>query len=383
MTKSLCFTNGHVLTPHGREHALYVNEGQIASYVAAPATETIDLEDGFLVPGFLDTQVNGGGGVLFNDSPDVQTIAAIGDAHAQFGTTGFLPTLISDRPAVIDRAMRAVEAAIAAGVAGVLGIHIEGPFIAEARKGIHDPAMFRKLDAETKALLGSLKHGRTLVTLAPETCTPEDIADLTAMGVTVAAGHTDASYENVRAALGAGLTGFTHLYNAMSPLQHRSPGAVGAALEDEASYCGLIMDGYHLHPAAARVALRCKGPQRLMLVTDAMPTVGADTDRFLLGDKLITAVDGKCVDNNGTLAGSALDMISAVRNAMRDLRIGLEDAVFMAASAPAAFMGVSDITGSLKPGLRADMVWLNREFSVRGVWRNGSRYGLEGSLRAA
>lgn len=381
-TSCLSFVNGQVLTPAGAMTALCAEDGLIAGFDAT-ASDVIDLEGGWLLPGFIDTQVNGGGGVLFNDEPSVDGIAAIGEAHARFGTTGFLPTLISDRPEVIDRAMRAVEAAITAGVPGVLGIHIEGPFIAEARKGIHNAEMFRVLDPETKALLGSLSRGKTLVTLAPETCAPQDIADLRAMGVTIAAGHTDASYETMTAALAAGVTGFTHLYNAMSPLQHRAPGVVGAALDDRDSYCGLILDGYHVHPAAARIALRCKGADHIMLVTDAMPPVGAENDSFRLGDTVITAVNGKCIDSAGTLAGSALDMASAVRSAVRDLGADIADAAIMAATTPAAFMGLSGVTGALQPGLRADLVWLDKGLQVKGVWRAGVRHVADSARRVA
>lgn len=333
--------------------------------------ERFDLGGDHLLPGFIDTQVNGGGGVLFNDTPTVAGIAAIGAAHATYGTTGFLPTLISDDLAVIDAAMRAVEEAIARGVPGVLGIHIEGPFIAAARKGIHDPAKFRRLTAESIALLTGLKRGRTLVTLAPETCGVGDIAALTASGVIVAAGHTDADYLTTRAALDAGVTGFTHLFNAMSPMLHRAPGVVGAALDDQASYCGLIADGHHVDAAVLRIALRARPLDRFMLVTDAMPTVGSATKTFRLNGLTITVRDGVCVAPNGTLAGCDLDMASAVRNIVAMTGIGIEQAATMAATAPARFLGLDHVVGTIAAGRAADLVWLGRDGACKGVWQRG------------
>jgi N-acetylglucosamine-6-phosphate deacetylase len=370
------FINGRVLTPDGEAHSLTMANGRIEAIDRAGSGETIDLEGGFLMPGFVDTQVNGGGGVLFNDAPTAETISTIGEAHARYGTTGFLPTLISDRLSVVDAGMRAVEGAIAAGVPGVLGIHIEGPFLSVEKKGIHNPAMFRTLDAEAKALLKSLKRGRTMVTLAPETCTNEDIAELAEAGVIVSAGHTNATYDQTKLALAAGVTGFTHLFNAMSPLNHRAPGVVGAALEDTDSYCGLILDGHHVHPAATRIALRCKGAERLMLVTDAMPTVGAAVTSFQLGEKTIRVLDGALMGEDGTLAGSHLDMAAAVRYAISTVGAGPAEAAIMAATAPAGFLRLSETLGALKVGLQADLVWLDDKFEVRGVWRCGHALSL-------
>jgi N-acetylglucosamine-6-phosphate deacetylase len=372
----LSFTNGTIVTPEGPSTglSLSVRDGLIEAITsAAPAkgATVIDLEGGYLMPGFIDTQVNGGGGVLFNDETTVDGIAAIGTAHAQYGTTGFLPTLISDRLDVIDAAMRAVEAAIAAGVPGVLGIHIEGPFISVERKGIHDPSLFRTLDVASKTLLKSLKRGKTLVTLAPEHCTLEDIAELTRAGVIVAAGHTNADYDMTKAALKVGVSGFTHLFNAMSPFTHRMPGVAGAALEDQTAYCGLIMDGHHVHPAALRIALKCRPASRMMLVTDAMPTVGSRQKTFMLNGRVIHVENGVCVDDKGTLAGSDLDMAGALRYAVNEVGTDINTAAIMAATSPAAFLGLSEVTGTLKAGLRADLVWLDAELQPRGVWQKG------------
>ena len=371
------FVNGRILTETGvvDGKSLVVENGRIAAILDArdaPASATRhDLDGGLLVPGFIDTQVNGGGGVLFNDAPTAVTIAAIGAAHRPFGTTGFLPTLISDDLAVVDQAMRATEAAIEAGVPGVLGIHIEGPFLNVKRKGIHDPAKFRVIDDEAVALLGSLKVGKTLVTLAPETTTPDMIRKLTNAGVIVAAGHTNAAYGTMRKALAAGLTGFTHLFNAMSPLTSREPGAVGAALESQTAWCGLIVDGRHVDPAVLRIALRTRPLDRFMLVTDAMPTVGMIDKSFDLQGRQIHVVDGVCVDAHGTLAGSDLDMAAAVRNAMSMLNLSVEEAVLIASASPAAFLGLAGQRGRIAVGQAADMVLLDEDLKVRETWIDG------------
>ena len=327
--------------------------------------------DGDLLPGFIDLQVNGGGGVLFNGEPNVDGIAAIAGAHRRFGTTGLLPTLISDDLDVVARAIAAVDEAIERRVPGVLGIHIEGPFLNQAKKGIHDPSKFRLLDAEAIDLLSSLKRGRTLVTLAPELAPPGSVRALTERGIVVAAGHTSASFEQVRAALDEGLAGFTHLYNAMTQLGSREPGAVGAALDDEASWCGLIVDGHHVHPAALRVALRAKGPEKLALVTDAMPTVGSDVKEFSLGGRLIVAEKGRCTDASGTLAGSDLDMASAVRNAETMMGVDFATAARMASHSPARALGLDQQYGSIAPGMKANLVLMNSEKKVLETWIDG------------
>jgi N-acetylglucosamine-6-phosphate deacetylase len=373
--------NGRILTPEGivDGKAVAIDDGRIQGLVDSADTASgafggavrHDLDGGLLVPGFIDTQVNGGGGVLFNDATTVEAIAAIGAAHRPYGTTGFLPTLISDDLAVVDAAMRATEQAIEAGVTGVLGVHIEGPFLNVKRKGIHDSSKFRTLDDEAVALLSSIKRGKTLVTLAPETTTPEMVRRLATAGVIVAAGHTNAAYGTVRKALDAGLTGFTHLFNAMSPLTSREPGVVGAALESQAAWCGLIVDGRHVDPVTLKIALRTRPLDRFMLVTDAMPTVGMAEKDFNLQGRHIRVVDGVCVDDHGTLAGSDLDMIGAVRNAMSMMGLSLEDAVAIASTAPAAFLGLAGRRGAIRAGQAADLVLLDDALQVRRTWIDG------------
>ncbi|MEP9359157.1 N-acetylglucosamine-6-phosphate deacetylase [Sphingomonas sp. KR3-1] len=339
---------------------------------AVPAEAKTQRLAGTLAPGFLDTQVNGGGGVLFNDEPTVAGIAAIGAAHRRFGTTGFLPTLISDDLEVIRRAVAAVDAAIEAGVPGVLGIHIEGPFLNVDRKGIHSADKIRPLDAEGIAALTGLRRGRTLVTLAPERVTLADIEQLVAAGVVVAAGHTNARYEQAKAAVAAGMRGVTHLFNAMSPLGSREPGMVGASLDSDALVCGIIVDGHHVNPATLRLALRCKRPSGFMLVTDAMPSVGSDASEFVLQGKRITVKGGVCRGADGTLAGSHLDMAQAVRNTVELLGTDLATALAMASESPAALIGLAGTHGRIAPGYAADLVLLDDAGQVAATWIGGA-----------
>ncbi len=371
---SFVFRGGHILADQGTQDScgFRVEGGIIVDFHADADAATIDLDGGWLVPGFVDTQVNGGGGVLFNDQPTVAGIAAIGAAHARYGTTAFLPTLISDRLDVVAAGLDAVDAAIEQGVPGVVGIHVEGPFLNPARKGIHDAAHFRALDDAAIELLTRPRRGVVMVTLAPERNDTAAIGRLVAAGVIVSIGHSDATYEQARAAIDAGARGVTHLYNAMSPLRHRDPGVVGAVLEDRTVYAGLIVDGAHLHPAAIRVALAARPIDRFMLVTDAMPTVGADTKEFVLNGQPIHVENGVCVDANGTLAGCDLDMAQAVANT-HALGVTFVDAVAMASSSPAAFLRLSHRIGSIDVGHSADFVWLDRDLKVRGTWIAGNR----------
>ncbi len=373
MATALC--NGRVLLPSGlRDDVCVVLDGaHIRGVSSAPPAdaERVDLGGRLLLPGFIDCQVNGGGGALFNTDPSVGTIATIAAAHRRFGTTGLLPTLISDDLSVVERGIAAVDAAIAAGVPGILGIHIEGPFLSPARRGIHSEAKLRRLEDGLVALLTAPHRGRTLVTLAPECATPAQIAKLVEAGAIVAAGHSDADYETVRAAIDAGLTGFTHLFNAMSQLANRAPGMVGAALEDERTWAGIIVDGHHLHPATVRVAVRAKRPHRLMLVTDAMPSVGSDDPTFLLQGREIRREGDILRGDDGVLAGSTLTMAGAVANMMAQGRVDLRTAVAMASATPAAFLGLDDRTGAIVAGLAADLVLVDDDCTVHETWIGG------------
>lgn len=359
------------------DRALIVADGVIEQVLAVtdlpPGLPCQDLGGDLLAPGFIDTQVNGGGGALFNEAPTVATITAIAAAHRRFGTTGLFPTLISDDLAVVRAGVEAVDAAIAAGVPGVLGIHIEGPFLNSERRGIHDASKLRELDEAGLAIITGLRRGRTLVTLAPEMTTPQMIARLAAAGVVVAAGHTAATYAQTRAALDYGLTGFTHLFNAMSQLGNREPGVVGAALEDPDSWCGLIVDGHHVSPATLRLALRCKASEKFVLVTDAMPSVGTSNDSFVLQGRTIRVANGACIDGDGTLAGSHLDMAGAVRNTVAMLGVPVATALQMASANPAAYLGLGGRYGRIATGFSADFVALDHSLHCTATWSAGQR----------
>lgn len=340
-----------------------------------------DLGGRLLLPGFIDSQVNGGGGVLFNDAPTVETIRTIGQAHRRFGTTGFLPTLISADLDVVARAIAAVQGAIEAGIPGVLGIHIEGPFLNVARKGVHDPAKLRELDTSAVGLLTSLRGGKTLVTLAPEMTTPDIIQKLVKAGVIVSAGHTNATYAEISVALRHGLTGFTHLFNAMSQLTGREPGVVGAALDDRGSWCGIIVDGEHTDPVVLRIALRCKPHNRFMLVTDAMPGVGTNSTSFNLQGRTITVSGHVCIDEDGRLAGSNIDMAGCVRNAVKLLHLPLPEAVRMASRHPAEFLGLGHVVGRIRAGYRANLVLADDELKVVETWIDGQSSAANAAAR--
>lgn len=371
------FANGRIVTPDGilDQGSVEVCGGVIAS-VNNPVSpddskdDCIDLDNDFLLPGFVDLQVNGGGGLLFNDDPGSKTAIGIANAHRAFGTTSLLPTLISDDLDKVDQAIRTIDEEVRRNTPGIAGVHIEGPFLNVEKKGIHDERKLRELSDEAVAILTSAEHAQVVVTLAPERVRLDRITDLVESGVKVCIGHTNASFDETRNALAAGASGFTHLFNAMSPMHSRSPGVIPAALESSA-FCGVIVDGKHVHPAMLRLALRAKSDRRLMLVTDAMPVVGADTDHFHLNGRRICVENGVCLAEDGTLAGTALSMIEAVRNAMSMLDLSIEEASGMASRTPASFLGIEDRAGSIAPGRRADLVRVSPGFEIRQVWTSG------------
>jgi N-acetylglucosamine-6-phosphate deacetylase len=368
-------------------HAVLIRNGRILDVVPEDDARCAqarreDLGGARLLPGFIDIQVNGGGGMLFNDAPAVETIRGIACAHRRFGTTGFLPTLISDDLAVVERGIGAVRQAMEAGVPGVLGIHIEGPFLSPERRGIHNAAKLRTLEPAAVRLLSSLGTGRTLVTLAPEAATPELIGALVKAGVIVSAGHTNASYAQVQAALAQGLSCFTHLFNAMSQITAREPGVVGAALDDPHSWCGIIVDGEHASPVVLRIAMRAKPGRRFVLVTDAMPSLGTRARTFQLQGRTITVKGHSCLDEDGRLAGSNIDMASCVRNTVRLLGVPLPEAVRMASLHPAQLLGLAGELGSIAPGQRACLTLVDEGLRVIDTWIDGRRTsGAEPSRR--
>jgi len=328
-----------------------------------------------LAPGFIDAQANGAGGVLFNDEPTEAAVLAIAKALRRSGGTGLLPTLITDDRAKMAQAAEAVNAASSTPGSGILGIHFEGPFISPNRPGVHNPQYIRPLDEEDIAFLTGLPermpHGRVLLTIAPEEVEDSVIARLAEAGIVISAGHTVASFERTCAAVGHGVRGFTHLFNAMPPINSRQPAVTTAALTGRETWCGIIVDGIHVHPAVLKMALSAKGADRFFLVTDAMPPVGTDATGFELYGQRILRRDGRLVTEDGTLAGADIDMASAVRNCVHMLGLPLEEALAMASLRPAEFLRLDDRFGRLARGYRADLVLLGQDLEVLKTWVAG------------
>ncbi|USG63149.1 N-acetylglucosamine-6-phosphate deacetylase [Sneathiella marina] len=358
-------------------HSVLVDNGKIVKICNVediPSSCPVDdLEGGFLVPGFVDVQVNGGGGVLLNNSPDKSSIVTVAAAHRKFGTTSLAPTFITDEKTKMQEMAGAVETALMENSPGIKGIHFEGPFLNIERKGVHDAKFIRLMDDCFLKLIADHDLGQVIVTLAPEKVTLDYIRTLVEAGAIVCAGHTNATYDQTQAAMDAGLTGFTHLHNAMPAMQSRKPGVIGAALENQDCFCGVIADGHHVHWATLGTTLAAKGADRIMLVTDAMSSVGTDETEFMLGDQRIDVRDGKCVTAEGVLAGSALDMATAVRNVSRLPGQSLLSAVKMASTTPATFLGLNDKIGKIQSGFDADLVLLNKEVEAVRTWIAGEQ----------
>lgn len=355
---------GHaVLAEHGTVLGV-VPAGEIPSHAGR-----IPLDGGLLTPGFIDLQVNGGGGVMLNDAPATGAMATIADAHRRFGTTALLPTLITDTEATLVAAIEAAVEAVAA-VPGIIGLHLEGPHLAPARKGAHRAALMHEMtDAEADRLIAArARIGVLLVTVAVEQVPPAMIRRLADAGIVVSLGHSDSGFDAANAAIGSGARAATHLFNAMSPLGHRDPGLVGAALASSEIWCGVIADGHHVHPETLRLALAAKrAPGRLFLVTDAMATVGTDLDGFILGGAAVHRSGGKLTLADGTLAGADIDMSACVRFAVQHLGVSVEEALRMASLYPAQLIR-DPHRGRIAKGGVADLVHLNEDLTVQQVW---------------
>jgi len=357
------------------EAVLLIEDGRIAGIAAdAPpgVPEEVLPEEAILAPGFIDLQVNGGGGIMFNDETTADGLARIAAAHAASGTTAILPTLISTDRARMAQAMQAVRDAIAAGVPGIAGLHLEGPFLNPERRGIHPLAAIVPIVEEDMRMLAAPFDVPLLLTVAPEMVGPDRIAALARAGVVVFAGHSDATYEQARAGFAAGVRGATHLYNAMSQMLHRAPGLVGAVLDDGRAMAGVIADGHHVHPASLRIALNAMGPERLFLVSDAMATAASGVAEFALAGERIFLREGRLTNAEGTLAGAHLTMAEAVRNLVALAGVDWTVAVQMATATPAAAAGLED-RGVIALGARADLVLLDEDLAVLEVWQGGQR----------
>jgi N-acetylglucosamine-6-phosphate deacetylase len=344
--------------------------------IASLPAEVQRIEGGEIIaPGFIDLQVNGGGGVLLNEEPTVEGIATICTAHSRFGTTALLPTLITDRFEVSSRAVAAGIEAQKQGIPGFLGLHLEGPHLSVARKGAHDPALIRPMGDRDLALILHCAQAldALMVTIAPESASTEQVAALASAGVTVSLGHTEASYDTAARYAKAGVRTVTHLFNAMSPLGHREPGLVGAALDIGTLHAGLIADGIHVHPAAMAAALRAKtGPGRIFLVTDAMSPIGTAMTSFTLNGREILRRDGRLTLADGTLAGADIDMAACMRLVHQTLGLSLDEALRMASAYPAEAVQLSRSKGALKQGWDADIVVLDETLHVQSTWIGGT-----------
>ncbi len=376
MTDAIAYTgatifDGERLLP---QHALIVAGGAVAEIVpedaVPPALPRHPLDGGTLSPGFVDLQVNGGGGIMFNDAPTVDTLRVMARAHARLGATSILPTLITDRPDITAAAIAAAIEAVETGVPGIAGLHLEGPHLSVARKGAHDPTLIRPMEDDDldRLVAAARRLPALMVTVAPESVNPQQIAAMTGAGIHVSLGHTDCSFDEARTAAAAGARCVTHLFNAMSQMGNREPGVVGAALATPELSAGLIADLIHVHPEVIRAALAAKrGPGRIFLVSDAMATAGSDLDHFTLNGRRIERRDGRLTLTDGTLAGADLDLATAVRN-IAGLGVPLETALAMATTVPAALIGHD---ARLAPGARADILHLDADGAIAAVWQGG------------
>lgn len=357
------------------DHAVLIEGAYISAVIGrtdVPAGVTLrNLGGGTLAPGFIDVQVNGGGGALLNDDPSVDTVRRIATSHRAFGTTAMLPTVITDAPSVLIRAIAAVREARVQGVPGVLGIHIEGPFLDIARKGAHAARFIREMTAADIEQMATADCGTVMLTLAPNRVTPDLIRILSGRGVLVSLGHSDATYAEAQAALSAGARAFTHLYNAMSQMTGREPGMAGAALADHDSFVSVIADGHHVHDAALRVAFAAKPHDRMMLISDAMPPAAGGPDHFELQGRRVMRENGRLQLEDGTLAGSNLTMDVAVRYCVNVLGMGLEKALLLASANPASFLRMDHRLGRIAKGFLASLVHLDEDLRVRETWIEG------------
>jgi N-acetylglucosamine-6-phosphate deacetylase len=362
------------------DSALVIGGGRVQA-ITGPGSvpedaELVTLSGGVLSPGFIDAQVNGGAGMMLNDGPSPEAMYTIARGHRPYGTTALLPTLITDVAAATTAAIEAAIEAVKAN-RGVVGLHLEGPHLSPARKGAHLAELMRPVeDRDVKAFIRAREQiGALLITLAAEQVTERQVQALNEGGVIVSLGHSDCTADAADARFDAGARGVTHLFNAMSQLGHRSPGLVGAAIDHPAAWCGIIADGHHVDPRALRIALRAKrGEGRLFFVTDAMSLVGSDKDTFTLNGRTVYRRKGgfcsKLTLDDGTLAGSDVDMASTIRYGVGVLELPLAEALRMAASYPASFLRLAD-RGQLVPGARADLVHLNDSIEVTATWING------------
>lgn len=354
-------------------HPISIEDGKIIAFDTVKGAIENKVS-GLLTAGFIDTQVNGGGGYLLNQDTNLHTLKAMTNAHAKFGTSSLLPTLITSDVNKIEQTANLISTALAQNTPGIIGVHFEGPHISEPKKGIHSSQQIRGISQQELDIYCRDDLGIKVVTLAPESVDCDIIKTLVASNVHVCLGHSNATFAQTQAALAAGASGFTHLFNAMSALESREPNMVGAALLDEQSWCGLILDGHHVHPSTAKLAYKVKAAHKMMLVTDSMSTIGSEQTHLQFDGHQISLTGDKLTSNTGQLAGSALNMITAVNNAVKMLNIPFIDALKMASLYPAQFLGIADSYGQLSIGSNADLTLLSSTHSsphIVNTWIGG------------
>jgi len=364
------------------DHALLVDGKSIVDIVDKNNTpdnfNKIELDQGILAPGFIDLQVNGGGGVLFNNSPNKESLNTIIKAHQFFGTTSVMPTVISDSLEVLEQCIKTVTEEIKNN-SSLLGIHIEGPFFNTKYRGVHQKQYISTINSDYLNLFESLKGFPVMLTLAPECISSQQLKHLTSLGIKTLAGHSDASYDELDDAIKNGLDGFTHLFNAMSQISAREPGVVGSALHFENTFASIIVDLHHVHPSLIQLAYQLKPTGKLFFISDSMATINHGKPSFELYDEVVNESDGRLVNSEGKLAGSSITQIDAVKNAYQKCNIPLNQALAMASRYPAEYLGIANHLGFLKPGYRADLVHFDSNFKVHNAWVSGKQINRESS----
>lgn len=380
MTKKKSFVGATIFDGFNRHlnSALIIMNGKVVEIIPEekvdPSTDQIVLAGGLLTPGFVDLQVNGGGGVLFNDNPSLENLKTICEAHAKLGTTSIMPTLISDSPEVHKRAISVIIDALYYPIKGLVGLHLEGPHLAVARKGAHEERFIRpmkELDClELESLANKVRN--LMLTIAPEAVLPQQITRLSNAGAVISLGHTDCTFNQAADAVDAGATCATHLFNAMSPFGSREPGLVGAVLNSGKLFSGIIADGFHVNKISINLALQAKkAPGALFLVSDSMSTVGSEQTHFFLNDRLITRSQGKLILEDGALAGADISLSDAVRYMVNEVGILQDDAIRMASLIPAKVLGMESEIGCLVPDAQADFLWMKNDLEIEKVWVGG------------